>query len=75
MNIDRGVKRFITGRATITVKFPVDWSDRELVRCTACPYLSSNSRICKLTGEPVYFPERTIGYDCPLEFEEDIANG
>lgn len=69
MELDRGVKRFITGRAVVEVKFPVDWNDREYVRCTMCQYLSSNNRICKLTSDPVYFPERTIGYDCPLNFE------
>lgn len=69
MELDRGVKRFITGRAVVEVKFPVDWSDREYVRCTMCGFLSSNSRICKLTGDPVYFPEKTIGYDCPLKFD------
>lgn len=69
MELDRGVKRFVTGTAVVKVKFPVDWNDREYVRCTMCGFLSSNSRICKLTDDPVYFPEKTIGYDCPLNFE------
>lgn len=69
--IDSGVKDFIQGRAEIIVNFPVDWSNRAYVCCEKCPYLSSNERICQLNRQPVQFPQRFIGYDCPLRFEKE----
>lgn len=69
--IDSGVKEFIRGKAEITVNFPVDWSDRAYVYCVQCPFLSSNERMCQLNKQPVQFPQRSIGYDCPLQFGEE----
>ncbi len=69
--MEGGVKEFIRAKAEITVNFPVDWSDRAYVCCTQCPYLSSNERICQLNKQPVQFPQRFIGYDCPLRFGEE----
>lgn len=71
--IDSGVKEFIRGKAEITVNFPVGWSDRAYVCCTQCPYLSSNERMCQLNKQPVQFPQRAIGYDCPLRFGEGAS--
>ena len=67
-SFDSGVKEFITGKAEITVNFPIDWSEKAYVRCTQCPYLSSGGRICQLNKQTVQFPDRFIGYDCPLQF-------
>ena len=69
--IDSGVKDFIRGTAEITVNFPVDWSDRAYVCCMQCQFLSSNERMCQLNKRPVQFPQRSIGYDCPLRFGEE----
>ena len=71
MELDRGVKRFVIGRATVEVKFPVDWNDKLHIRCDLCPFVSISSNICRLTGDPVFWPHKTIGYDCPLNFEEN----
>lgn len=70
-NFDRGVKSFITGECTITVRFPVDWKDKSEVCCMQCPYLSSNERMCQLNKQPVQYPKQYIGYDCPLKFNEN----
>lgn len=67
---ESGVKDFIRGTAVITVNFPIDWSGREFVNCLQCPYLSSNERTCQLNKRPVQFPQRYIGYDCPLTIEK-----
>ena len=70
-NFDSGVKSFITGECTTKVKFPVDWKDRADVCCMQCPYLSSNERMCQLNKQPVQYPKQYIGYDCPLNFNEN----
>lgn len=68
---DSGVKNFITGSCTITVRFPVDWKDRADVSCIQCPYLSSNERVCQLNKMAVHYPKQYIGFDCPLNFDEN----
>lgn len=73
-NFDSGVKSFITGECTIKVDFPVDWKDRADVCCVQCPYLSSNERMCQLNKQPVQYPKQYIGYDCPLNFNENEVN-
>lgn len=70
-NFDSGVKSFITGRCMIEVHFPVDWKDRADVSCMQCPYLSSNERMCQLNKQPVQYPKQYIGYNCPLNFNEN----
>ena len=69
-NFDSGVKSFITGECVVKVHFPVDWKDRADVKCKQCPYLSSNERVCQLNKEPVHYPNQSIGYYCPLIFNE-----
>ena len=61
-----GVKRFITACAVVTVNFPVDWNDRADVCCRQCPYLSSNERMCQLNKQPVAYPNKYVGANCPL---------
>ena len=70
-NFDSGVKSFVTGECTITVRFPVDWKDKADICCMQCPYLSSNERMCQLNKQPVQYPKQYIGYDCPLKFNEN----
>lgn len=70
-DFESGVKGYITGVATVTVHFPVDWKDRAFVCCKQCPYLSSNERICQLNKQPVAFPAQYVGQDCPLEIVEE----
>ena len=71
MRLDSGVKGYRYGTANIKIGFPVDWRDNEYVRCTNCKlYLYGSGRCC-LTNEIIPFPDRAIGYECPLEFKED----
>ena len=35
--------------------------------CRMCPYLSADSRICRLNGRIVEYPQKNIGGNCPLE--------
>lgn len=67
---DSGVARFITAQAVVTVHFPVDFKGREAVCCGQCPYLSASGRTCQLNKAPVQYPDKYVGYDCPLVKEE-----
>ena len=69
-NFESGVKSFITGECTIKVHFPVNWKGQADVKCTQCPFLSSNERMCQLNKQPVQYPNQFIGFDCPLSFNE-----
>ena len=67
---ESGVKRYIKGTATLTVFFPVDFRDREFISCEFCRLFSRSSGRCNWTSEIVPFPEKSVGYECPLEREE-----
>ncbi len=65
-----GVKEYITGTATVTVHFPVDYSGKEDVSCYQCGYYSFASHRCKLNDEVPEYPQKYIGSKCPLIFNE-----
>ena len=62
-----------TGRATlryILARARIYFAD-EHIACDYCPCLETYSRKqCRLTGEYL-LDTRTIGYNCPLEFEPE----
>ena len=63
------MKQFLSGvsyytKATVVVSFPED-----RVCCAFCPLLETYARKqCRRTGEYIA-DDRTIGYECPLRFE------
>lgn len=70
---DSGVKRYITGIATVVVHFPVDWKDNPDISCKQCRFFRTNSRSCALNDEICEFPEKFVGASCPLtRVDEDI---
>lgn len=72
-NFDSGVSDYIAGEYTVKVYFPVDDKGRAEIACKHCPFLSSNERMCWLNKQPVAFPMRYVGEDCPLKpTENDI---
>lgn len=53
-------------KSTVEIYFPEDH-----VCCDLCPLLETYARKqCRRTGEYL-FDTRTIGFNCPLEFEEE----
>lgn len=68
---DSGVASYIKTKCTVKVFFPVDDKGRSEIMCRHCPYLSSNERMCQLNKEPVAFPNKYVGQNCPLEVDED----
>jgi hypothetical protein len=68
-NFENGVASYITGYATVEVHFPVDKRGNSDVSCNQCPYFGRSSKTCQLNKEVVHFPEKYIGYKCPLSFD------
>ena len=63
----RGGVRYYT-KATATIGFPEDD-----VVCAWCPLMTRDPNlrdICGKTGEILLAPKHTIGFQCPLKFEE-----
>lgn len=69
-NFDRGVSGFVKMTCTVTVNFPIDHNGNADVSCSQCPYYSRSTRLCRLNGEITHYPEKYIGYYCPLKTEE-----
>lgn len=70
-NFDSGVASYIIGKAEITVGFPVDDRGRADVSCNQCPYYGRSSKTCQLNKQIVHFPEKYIGFNCPLTFPDE----
>lgn len=64
---DSGVKGYVTAQAVVTVHFPIDFRDNAEICCRNCPYLSSNERMCQLNKQPVAYPNKYVGAECPLQ--------
>ena len=68
---ESGVSGYVSGVAEIKVNFPVDEKGRAEIACKQCPYLSSNERMCQLNKQPVAYPNKYVGQDCPLREENE----
>lgn len=68
---DSGVSGYVRCYAVIEVNFPVDDKGRSDIACKHCPYLSSNERMCQLNKEPVAYPQKYVGQNCPLMQREE----
>ena len=70
-NFDNGVARFIKGRVTLTVGFPVDFRGNAEIACKHCKFYVRATQRCGLTQDIVNYPERFVGVNCPLERIEE----
>lgn len=68
---ESGVQSYVIGVATVQNPFPVNWKGEPDVRCELCRFYSRNGKRCYLNGEIVEYPDKYIGSQCPLIFEED----
>lgn len=71
-NFDNGVSAYIIAKAVITVGFPVDDRGRSDVSCNQCPYYGRSSKTCQLNKQLVHYPDKFIGVNCPLKFEDEV---
>jgi len=71
MSLKNGVGFYTKGTALISVGFP-----EKLVRCQYCKFLTNESWAkryrCLLTDERIMQPFEVVGWECPLEFEEEV---
>ena len=65
-----GVKDYIIGTAKVQNFFPVDYKDKAEVCCRQCRFYRISSRKCGLNEELIPYPEKYIGPNCPLDFDE-----
>ena len=67
-NFDKGVSYYTRG--TVEISFPEDD-----VCCCRCPLMgiemASSREYCRRTGEYLPSPRHLIGFDCPINFEEE----
>ena len=70
---DSGVSKYIKGKATIEIGFPVDMKGKPDICCKRCKLFVMRSYVatCALTGEIIPYPDNYVGVNCPLEVEED----
>lgn len=74
-NFDSGVAEYIATTATVTVNFPVDFRGQADISCFQCPYFSRNNGVCQLTKEITAYPQKYVGFNCPLRpIKEENAN-
>ena len=69
-DFESGVSGYVTGRAQITVHFPVDMRGHADISCAQCPYYSRSARICRLNNTIPAYPDKYVGDNCPLERED-----
>lgn len=70
---DDGVTEYETVYAEVKVRFPIK-RGVVLTKCTFCPYLSANNRMCQLNKATVFFPESEVGPCCPLKAKEETKD-
>ena len=73
-NFESGVKRYIKGRVTLEVGFPVDWRDNPEIACKHCRFFVRATNRCGLTQDVVNYPDKYVGETCPLEPVEEENN-
>ena len=73
-NFESGVKRYIKGRVTLEVGFPVDWRDNPEIACKHCRFFVRATNRCGLTQDVVNYPDKYVGETCPLEPVEEDNN-
>jgi hypothetical protein len=69
-NFESGVSRYVIGRYTVEVGFPVDFKGNADISCKQCPYFRRTYSTCGLNGTVCAYPDKYVGDHCPLEREE-----
>ena len=70
-NFESGVAKYVKGRATVEVSFPVDFRGNADIRCSQCFFFREASRRCGLNGLVSQYPNKYVGDSCPLEMVEE----
>lgn len=67
MPFESGIPDYVHAQAIITVHFPIDERGNKYIACEYCRYYSRSTNRCRLTDEPIAFPAKYVGGQCPLE--------
>ena len=70
-SFESGVAKYIKGRATVEVSFPVDFRGNADSSCSQCFFFREASRRCGLNGLVSQYPNKYVGDGCPLEMMEE----
>jgi len=63
---ESGVRGYVTAVALVTNYFPIDDKGREYCCCEECFFYREASKTCGLNHQPVLFPSKYTGDNCPL---------
>lgn len=66
-NFEHGVARYVIGRATVEVGFPVDFKGNAEIACKHCKFYVRATQRCALNQEIINYPEKYVGANCLLE--------
>lgn len=69
-NFESGVSSYVTGITTVKVHFPVDSRGNADISCKQCPFFARYDSKCKLNDSLCNYPEKYVGANCPLTYEE-----
>lgn len=61
---ERGVTWYVRVPLQYQINYPEGY-----ICCYYCPLFNPHDDRCKITGEPILRPKRTIGEKCPADFE------
>jgi hypothetical protein len=71
---DNGVSAYVKGTYTVEVNFPVDKRGNADISCNQCPYYGRTSKTCQLNKSVVHYPDKYIGFNCPLSIEGEVKD-
>ena len=63
---ESGVKGYVPSLALVTNYFPIDYNGREYCCCEECFFYREASKTCGLNHQPILFPGKYVGQECPL---------
>lgn len=69
-SFENGVSGYVHATATVEVFFPVDGKGNADVCCMQCEYFHRTSSRCGLNDKICAYPQKYIGQNCPLHFDE-----
>lgn len=69
-SFENGVSGYVRATATVEVFFPVDGKGNADVCCMQCEYFHRTSSRCGLNDKICAYPQKYIGQNCPLHFDE-----
>lgn len=74
MPFDCGVAKYVFASVEASIPFPVDFNGVVYDSCAYCRLYHKSQNQCFLTKEYIVEPQRKVGFECPLRYEEVEAD-